>query len=104
MINRPDVELGVDLSVVAGDVEKNDLAGRLAIFFTDLYYSDEHDLVVQTPAMYGGPARKSGRYYFHKGSEVNHFNYFSNRATAEKIREALMLKPDEPGTQGFQAS
>ncbi len=102
MINRPDVELGVDLSVVAGDVEKNNLAGRLAIFFTDLFYSDEHDLVVQTPAMYGGPARKSGRYYFHKGSDVNHFNYFSNRATAEKIKEALTLKPDELGPKGFR--
>ena len=102
MINRPDVELNVDLSVVAGDVEKNDLAGRLAIFFTDLFYSDEHDLVVQTPAMYGGPARKSGRYYFHKGSDVNHFNYFSNHKTADKIREALTLKSDNLGEMGFR--
>lgn len=102
MINRPDVELDVDLSVVAGDVEKNDLTGRLATFFTDLFYSEEHDLVVQTPAMYGGPARKAGRYFFHKGSSVNHFNYFSNKKTAEIIREALTLSPGALGDKGFR--
>ena len=102
MINRSDVQLGVDLSVVAGDVENNDLAGRLATFFTDLFYTGEHDLVVQTPAMYGGPTRKEGRYFFHKGAEVNHFNYFSNRRTAEKIKEALTLVPAELVGKGFK--
>ncbi|MBN1453645.1 MAG: CHAT domain-containing protein [Anaerolineales bacterium] len=102
MINRPDVQVNVDLSVVAGDIEKNDLAGRLAIFFTDLFYTDEHDLVVQTPAMFGGPSRKEGRYFFHKGSDVNHFNYFSSRKTAEIIKHALTLAPEKLGEEGFR--
>jgi CHAT domain-containing protein/pimeloyl-ACP methyl ester carboxylesterase len=102
LINRLDVQLDIDLSVIAGDVEKNDVAGRLAIFFTDLFYTEEHDLVVQTPAMYGGPTRKEGRYFFHKGSEVNHFNYFSNKKTAEMIMEALTLSVDKLGGKGFR--
>lgn len=102
MINRGDVEVDVDLTVIAGDVDKNNLLGRLATFFTDLFYIDEHDLVVQTPAMYGGPTRKEGRYYFDKGSDVNHFNYFSNRKTAEKIREALTLQTTGLREKGFR--
>lgn len=89
LINRPDVELNADLTVIAGDIERNDIIGRLAVFFTDLYYSDENDLVVQTPAMYGGPTRKAGRYFFYKGPGVHHSSYFSNKRTAEVIKDAL---------------
>ena len=102
MINRPDVELDVDLSVVAGDIEKTDVIGRLAVFFTDLYYSDEHDLVVQTPAMYGGPIRREGRYFFHKGPGVHHSSYFSNKRTAEIVREALTVPTRQLGAKGFR--
>ena len=102
MINREDVKVDADLTVIAGDVEKNNLAGRLAIFFTDLFYFDDHDLVVQTPAMYGGPTRKVGRYFFDQGPEVNHFHYFSNSKTAEKIREALISETKDLAAQGFR--
>lgn len=103
LINRPDVELDVDLSVIAGDIEKNDVVGRLAVFFTDLFYSEEHDLVVQTPAMYGGPTRKGGRYFFYKGPGVHHSSYFSNKRTAEVVREALTNpKLDKLDAKGFR--
>jgi hypothetical protein len=102
LINRPDVELDVDLSVIAGDIEKNDVIGRLAVFFTDLYYSDEHDLVVQTPAMYGGPTRKDGRYFFYKGPGVHHSSYFSTKRTAEVIKEALTAPSGKLGAKGFR--
>ena len=102
LINRPDVELDVDLTVIAGDIEKNDVIGRLAVFFADLFYSDEHDLVVQTPAMYGGPTRKDGRYFFYKGPGVHHSSYFSNKRTAEVIKEALTVPFDKLGARGFR--
>jgi len=102
MINREDVRIEADLTVIAGDVEKNNLVGRLGIFFTDLFYTDEHDLVVQTPAMYGGPSRQVGRYFFDRGADVNHFNYFSNEKTARKIEEALLSEGDDLGAQGFR--
>jgi tetratricopeptide (TPR) repeat protein len=102
MINRPDVQVDVDLCVIAGDVEKNDILGRLAIFFTDLFYYEDHDLVVQTRAMYGGTARENGFYYFHKGTDVNHFHYFSNRKTAEKILEGLTIPSADLQRKGFR--
>lgn len=102
LINRPDVELDADLTVIAGDIERNDVVGRLAVFFTDLYYSDENDLVVQTPAMYGGPTRKAGRYFFYKGPGVHHSSYFSNKRTAEVIKEALVAPSSKLGAKGFR--
>ena len=108
MVNRPDVTLNVDLCVVAGDVEKNDILGRLAIFFADLFYFEEHDLVVQTRAMYGGARPGNGIYFFHKGTDVNHFHYFANQKTAEKIVDALLLdsallaKSEELEKMGFR--
>src|SRR5688572_8891833 len=91
MINRPDVKLDVDLSVIAGDIEKTGAVGRLAVFFTDLFYSDDHDLAVQTTQMYGGPTRKQGRYFFHKGPGVHHSSYFSLKRSADIIKDALTL-------------
>ena len=102
MINRSDVELDVDLSVIAGDIEKTGVIGRLALFFADLFYSDNHDLVVQTTAMYGGPTRKQGRYFFHKGPGVHHSSYFSLKRSAEIIQEALTLPTDKLGAKGFR--
>jgi CHAT domain-containing protein/pimeloyl-ACP methyl ester carboxylesterase len=90
MLNRPDVEVNEHLCVIAGDVEKNDVLGRLALFFADLFDFEDHDLVVQTRAMYGGAPRKNGLYFLHKGIDVNHFHYFSGSKTAEKITEALI--------------
>ena len=102
MINRPDVLVDADLCVIAGDVEKSDILGRLAIFFADLFYSDDHDLAVQTRAMYGGALRENGFYFFHKGADVNHFHYFSGLKTAEKIAEALAFNHTVLKEKGFR--
>ena len=102
MINRSDVELDVDLSVIAGDIEKTGAIGRLAVFFADLFYSDNNDLAVQTTAMFGGPTRKQGRYFLHKGPGVYHSSYFSLKRSAQVIQEALILQPDKLGAAGFR--
>ena len=103
MLNRPDVQVDSSLCVIAGDVEKSDVLGRLAIFFTDLFYSEDHDLVVQTRAMYGGTPRKNGLYFLLKGTDVSHFHYFSGRKTAEKIAEALTLDDTSLPDNGFRS-
>ena len=102
LINRSDVELDVDLTVIAGDIEKTGAIGRLAVFFADLFYSDNHDLVVQTTAMYGGPRRKQGHYFFHKGPGVHHSSYFSLKRSADIIREALTLPLDKLEGRGLR--
>lgn len=102
MINRSDVELDVDLSVIAGDIEKTGAIGRLAVFFADLFYSDDNDLAVQTTAMFGGPTRKQGRYFLHKGPGVHHSSYFLLKRSAKVIQEALTLQPDKLAAAGFR--
>ena len=103
MINRLDVELDVDLSVIAGDIEQSGVIGKLAAFFTDQFYSGDHDLAVQTRQMYGGPRRKAGRYFYHKGPGVWHCSYFSLKRTAEIIKDALTIDTKVLKDRGFRS-
>ena len=70
VLNRPGVEVTSDLSVISGDIEGHSWLGRLALKVSDWFYGGDHDLVVDTVAMYGGLARKDGaRFFFDKGKE-----------------------------------
>ncbi len=96
LLNRPGVITGADLSVIAGDIEGEGLWGRLKVLATDLFYREDHDLVVNTRAMYGGMERTAGaRYFFDQGPEVCHFNYFRNEETTRRLRSALTGVPKE---------
>jgi tetratricopeptide (TPR) repeat protein len=90
MLNRPDVRTDANLRILGGDVEGTGFFGRLKAFVTDLYYREDHDLVVNTPAMFGGTERaKTVRYWVDTGGRVNHFNYFANADTASRLVKAL---------------
>ena len=90
MVNRTDVRLESPLTAIAGDIDPSGFLNALKVYAADLYYPDDHDLVVDTDAMVGGSLREpAARYFFDKGSDVNHFAYFSNERTRTKIREAL---------------
>ena len=90
VLNRPGVEVSADLSVIAGDIQATGIWQRLKVWATDLFYWQDHDLVVHTKAMYGGVKRTGGaRYFFDKGPHVSHFNYFRNRSSATKLLAGL---------------
>jgi tetratricopeptide (TPR) repeat protein len=90
MLNRPDVKTAADLHILGGDLAGTGLFGRLKTLVTDFYYRDDHDLVVNTPAMFGGVARTgSVPYWIDTGDQVTHFHYFSRPDTAAKIVSAL---------------
>ena len=90
MLNRPDVRTSANLRILGGDVEGTGFWGRLKAFVTDLYYREDHDLVVNTPAMFGGADRADTvRYWVDTGGRVNHFNYFANADTAGRLVKAL---------------
>jgi tetratricopeptide (TPR) repeat protein len=90
MLNRPDVRTDSVLRILGGDVEGTGFWGRLKAFVTDLYYQEDHDLVVNTPAMFGGTERAATpKYWIDTGGRVNHFNYFSNADTAGRLAQAL---------------
>jgi CHAT domain-containing protein/pimeloyl-ACP methyl ester carboxylesterase len=71
-----------DLAVIAGDIEGEGILGSLKVFASDLFFRTDHDLVVNTSSMYGGPQReKLINFFFDHGGDVSHFNYFANSRT-----------------------
>ena len=97
-LNRHGVTVSGDLTVVAGDVEPDKWWTRLLVWATDQFYESDHDLVVNTPSMYGG-ALRSGKALvsFHQGADVNHFNYFRNQDSAASVVDALALQAGAAG-------
>jgi hypothetical protein len=95
MLNRPGVRVGSDLHVLAGDCEAGGFFGRLKLLATDFYFRDDHDLVVNTVAMFGGAERSGGaRFFFHRGRAVNHFNYFRNDVSVARLIAGLGTSED----------
>ncbi|HEU4523665.1 MAG TPA: hypothetical protein VFR62_01510, partial [Gemmatimonadales bacterium] len=90
MLNRPDVVSAADLHVIGGDLAGAGLFGRLKALVTDFYYRDDHDLVVNTPAMLGGMERSSPvKYWIDTGDKVTHFHYFARPDTSRRLVGAL---------------
>jgi pimeloyl-ACP methyl ester carboxylesterase len=90
MLNRPGIQTDADLHVLGGDLAGVGIFGRLKTLATDVYYRDDHDLVVNTPAMLGGMERtKPVPYWIDTGDQVTHFNYFARADTSRRLVAAL---------------
>ncbi|HOY59253.1 MAG TPA: CHAT domain-containing protein, partial [Verrucomicrobiota bacterium] len=102
VLNRPNLEVSSDLSVIAGDIEDRSALGRLKLLMPDLFYGGDHDLVVDTSSMFGGARRSkdAARFFFDQGPEVCHFHYFRNSKTATRLLAGLTQAGD--GRQDFQ--
>jgi pimeloyl-ACP methyl ester carboxylesterase len=90
MLNRDDLTLDAPLDVISGDIEAGGVLRALAVFASDLFYREDHDLVVNTKAMIGGAPRgtASGNFFF-SGTQVSHFNYFRNEDSVARIAEVV---------------
>ncbi len=101
VLNRADVHQDDGLHVIAGDVEPTTILRRLALWFADLYFGQDHDLVVDTASMDGGARRPQPLYVFlDKGPKVIHFNYFANHDTASVMVNALVEPAALPPQRG----
>jgi len=90
LLNLPGLRVKADLSVIAGDTEGAGILGKLKLLIPDLFYGCDHDLVVNTPSMYGGAQRVGGaRFFFDQGIDVSHFLYFENRRSVQKLIDGL---------------
>lgn len=99
MLNALDLQTSAGLAVISGDIEGGDLLDRLKIFMTDVYYREDHDLVVNTAAMSGGMKRDRNAFiYFDKGAEVSHFSYFKNHNTRSRLAGWLTSADAGAGT------
>ncbi|HEX7150201.1 MAG TPA: CHAT domain-containing protein [Thermoanaerobaculia bacterium] len=90
-----------NLAVIAGDAEGDTFWQRLKLLGTDVFYLQEHDLVVNTDAMFGGMGRSDPAYgFYHRGGTVNHFSYFRNARTRARLYSWLTSKaPDSEFTR-----
>ena len=103
LLNRPGVVATGDLAVLEGDIEGAGILGRLKVLATDLFFREDHDLVVNTGAMDGGMDRNPpARAFLAQGPEVSHFAYFANPATAARVVDGLLRADDQDG--GFEPS
>ena len=105
MLNRKQIEQADDLRVIAGDIEPSGVFRRLGIWFADLYFGDDHDLVVDTSSMDGGAARPDkAPVFLDRGKSVSHFNYFANSSSASALSKALTLSSAEARSIGRDLS
>ena len=102
LLNRRDLQTKADLAVIAGDIVGRDFLGKLKEFATNLFFWEDHDLVVNTAAMYGGMRRREkAHFYFDQGPDVNHFQYFLNHSTRDKVLSWLTKPEAELAQTGF---
>lgn len=91
LLNAPDVRVAYPLHVIAGDFvgefTKDRLLAWLGDCLSEAFYGGQTDLVVNTPSMSGGAARKQGIWLKSvAGPAVHHLSYFKR---AESVRPLL---------------
>lgn len=93
ILNQPTVVQDDELVVIAGDCDAGGVLRRIGLWFADLYFGADHDLVVDTASMDGGAPRPVRRVELDRSADVSHFNYFANARTARIVADAL-ANPD----------
>lgn len=96
---------GVQMAVIAGDVEGGSLLQRLGVLLSDCAFFDreDNDLVVDTAAMLAGIApQAAAKALLDRGADVSHFRYFANADTRAALRDWLVA-PDPASVAAFRA-
>ena len=73
------------MASVAGDIEGKGVLQRLKVIGADLFFRQDHDMVVNTSAMTGGMTRQDPRVAFFKGPGYSHSNYFSDPTSRSAV-------------------
>ena len=84
------------LFVISGNSKFSISLNGLKVLLTKFFFKwEQNDLVVDTASMYQGARRKTAvQYFLDDGSNVNHFNYFTNKKTQDAILLALTATTD----------
>jgi hypothetical protein len=93
LLRESPVRAGIEMGLIAGDIEGGNLLKRLGVLITDflLFENVDNDLVVDTGSMLAGIAPQSvARVLFDRGAEVSHFRYFTNPDTRAALRDWLV--------------
>ncbi|MEF8698010.1 MAG: CHAT domain-containing protein [Candidatus Accumulibacter sp. UW20] len=93
LLHDAPVRSGIEMAVIAGDIEGGNLLKRLGVLLTDFLLFDniDNDLVVDTASMYAGIAPQArARALFDQNAAVSHFRYFTNIDTRSALRDWLV--------------
>ncbi|MEZ5453911.1 MAG: CHAT domain-containing protein [Thiothrix sp.] len=90
LLNRPNVQLDSDITIIAGDMKASSLLGSFKEWATQRFFGEDNDFVVNTAGMYGGARRLQGmRFYLDQGDDSSHFGYFRKPDIRERLLNAL---------------
>lgn len=90
LLNSGVVTTDADLAIIGGVTEGSGVWGRLKMLLVDAFFTGNNDLVVDTPSMSGGSARRGRALRFLLDSpDINHFEYFRNPTTAKHLLDGL---------------
>ena len=90
LLNTPGVEVEHPLHILAGDYQGDGILSWLGDCLSEAFYGGQTDLVVNTPSMSGGAARRKGIWQkFLAGPQVNHLSYFRRDESALPLFAAL---------------
>ena len=90
LLNAPGVELEYPMHVLAGDYQGDGLLSWLGDCLSEAFYGGQTDLVVNTPSMTGGAARRTGMWQKAlAGPDVSHFSYFRRDESVLPLLESL---------------
>jgi CHAT domain-containing protein/pimeloyl-ACP methyl ester carboxylesterase len=83
---------GIQMAVIAGDVEGGGVLKRIFVTFTDWMFFDraDNDMVVDTRSMYTGVAQRGAHARLEQGPDANHLAYFRNDDTRRALSGWLM--------------
>ncbi|MBT2747300.1 MULTISPECIES: CHAT domain-containing protein [unclassified Lysobacter] len=91
LLNDAPPSLDQRLTIVGGDCVGHGVLHRLKVLVSDGFFGERHDLVVPTASMFGGAPRNEGiRYFFHQTQRVDHFKYFDNPESLQRISTGLI--------------
>lgn len=99
LLNTPGIEVEHPLYILAGDYQGEGILSWLGDCLSEAFYGGQSDLVVNTPSMSGGAARRKGIWQkFLTGPQVNHLSYFRRDESVLPLFAALEGN-DRPFTQ-----
>ena len=88
-------ERGIDLAVIAGDVRGGGPFDQIKDFFSNLYYWEDNDFVVDSKSMFRGVPRQAAWGYYYRSPRADHFSYFSETPTRTRMVEWLTERRED---------
>lgn len=90
-LNNRELKLDSPLYVISGDARSSKFGAKVTVLLADLFFLEEHDLVVPVNSMrIGLPRTSPAMEYFSAEKDVSHFKYFQNEGSREAILKALI--------------